>query len=373
MRNIRISPKTQNILWALSGGRCQYEGCNKILHRDLLTKRTSNKSYIAHIVAYEPTGPRGDIERSELLAKDIQNLMLLCDECHRRIDREDVEGHSESRLLEMKRKHEERIELLTSLVPNKESEIIVFCANVGEHNPSISFQSACDAILYDYYPASKNPIGLGYKNSSLEDNMNEYWIAEVKNLESQVDRKIKNEIMDGVSKHYSLFALAPQPLLIKLGVLLNDIHQVRVFQKHREPDTWKWQQTSYIDKFIFQKPAEKNGIPVLALSLSGTISKDRITDVLGDDASIWEITIDTPNNDFLKTEDLLTKFREKVRVAFDMIKAHHGCVPLHIFPAMPVSTAVEFGRIWMPKADMPLVIYDQRKDMGGFYKTITIK
>ena len=29
--------------------------------------------------------------------------------------------------------------------------------------------------------------------------------------------------------------------------------------------------------------------------------------------------------------------------------------------------------VWMPKADMPLVIYDENKAKGGFYKTITIK
>ncbi|MBR4963853.1 MAG: SAVED domain-containing protein, partial [Alistipes sp.] len=55
------------------------------------------------------------------------------------------------------------------------------------------------------------------------------------------------------------------------------------------------------------------------------------------------------------------------------IKTHHGCRELHIFPAMPVSAAIEFGRVWMPKADMPLVIYDQNKERGGFYKTITIE
>jgi hypothetical protein len=31
---------------------------------------------------------------------------------------------------------------------------------------------------------------------------------------------------------------------------------------------------------------------------------------------------------------------------------------------VPVSVAVEIGRVWMPKADLPLQIYDQSKQDG---------
>lgn len=45
-----------------------------------------------------------------------------------------------------------------------------------------------------------------------------------------------------------------------------------------------------------------------------------------------EITIcGTPNNDFLKTEALLSDFRRTVRNAFNKIKFHHGCTELHVF------------------------------------------
>ena len=88
---------------------------------------------------------------------------------------------------------------------------------------------------------------------------------------------------------------------------------------------------------------------------------------------MWEITLNgTPDNDFLKTEILLSDFRCTVRHAFDKIKSHHGCVDLYVFPAMPVSASIELGRVWMPKADMPLVIYDENKSKNGFHKTITI-
>jgi hypothetical protein len=372
MSNTSISTKNQNLLWAMSGGRCEYEGCNKALYTDMLTKKTSNNAYVAHIVADEPKGPRGDSQRSKQLSNKISNLMLLCDEHHRLIDKDDVVGHPESLLLEMKKKHEDRILRQTSISPNLLSEIILYGANIGKHNSPLSYQTACEAISPNFYPANNDAIELGMKNSAFTDDINLYWTIEEENLNMQFNQKIKSQLMLGNSYHYSIFALAPQPLLVKLGVLLNDLHNLRVYQKHREPSTWKWQQTSADTTYSLLEPVDKTQIPALILSLSATITHDRIKKILGKKVSIWEITIDIPNNDFLKTEKLLSDFRKIARKAFDSIKYHHGCVDLHMFPAMPVSASIELGRVWMPKADMPLVIYDENKANNGFFKTIII-
>jgi len=57
----------------------------------------------------------------------------------------------------------------------------------------------------------------------------------------------------------------------------------------------------------------------------------------------------------------------------DNIKALHGqSTTIHIFPAMPAALAVEFGRVRMPKADLPLLIYDENRGAGGFQPALTI-
>jgi hypothetical protein len=43
-----------------------------------------------------------------------------------------------------------------------------------------------------------------------------------------------------------------------------------------------------------------------------------------------------------------------------------------IFPAMPVSCAVELGRIRMPKADPPWTIFDQNNQQRRFIHALTI-
>ena len=67
-------------------------------------------------------------------------------------------------------------------------------------------------------------------------------------------------------------------------------------------------------------------------------------------------------------------FRERFRQLLDLIKARHGQNNLlHVFPAVPVSIAVEIGRVWMPKADLPMNIYEQNQKTNGFSMVFEVK
>jgi hypothetical protein len=112
----------------------------------------------------------------------------------------------------------------------------------------------------------------------------------------------------------------------------------------------------------------------LNISLSATINNDRITSVLGNDCSIYTLTIDEPFNDFLKSRKQLKDFSIEVRKILDHIKSKYNAqTPLHVFPAMPIATAIELGRVWMPKADMPLNLYDENTANSGFSQVLEIK
>jgi hypothetical protein len=65
--------------------------------------------------------------------------------------------------------------------------------------------------------------------------------------------------------------------------------------------------------------------------------------------------------------------RQTLRGLLNEIKAAHGeAEEIAVFPAVPVSVAVEIGRVWMPKADLPMTIYDQNRATGGFAKALVI-
>ena len=176
-----IPVTTRYILWGKAGGRCEYDGCNKPLYYDDLTKCEFNSAYIAHIIADKPDGPRGDKILSEKYKDDLINLMLMCDAHHRLIDIEDIEGHTVERLQSMKKEHEERIEIQTSLKKDKRTHIILYGDKIGEHDSSLTLQQAIEALDNERYPYSLNPIELGTKNLWQTDKNEKYWINQEKN------------------------------------------------------------------------------------------------------------------------------------------------------------------------------------------------
>ncbi|RJQ65151.1 MAG: HNH endonuclease [Desulfobacteraceae bacterium] len=361
------------LLWGKAAGRCQYEGCGKPLWRDDLTKAEFNAAYIAHIIADKPTGPRGDAVLSERLGSDLSNLMLLCDEHHRLIDKVDVAGHPVDRLRAMKVKQETRMELLTGLPENRKSHVLLYGANIGEQSARVSWAKAAHAMTPEWYPAEPRAIELSIGNSAVEDHDNDFWGLERRNLRLQFQRGVKPRLSGaGDIGHLSIFAFAPIPLLVELGRLLSDIPAAEVYQLHREPPDWRWQETPNGFAFSIEQPEERKATVALNLSLSATIDNSRIMAVLPqENLSIWRMTVPEPSNDFMKGKDQLRLFRQQFRLLLDRIKGHHGQdVVLHVFPAVPVSVAVEIGRVWMPKADLPLCIYDQNRKLNGFTKAL---
>jgi len=363
----------EKLLWAKAAGRCEYEGCPEILWRDALTKKKYNRSYVAHIIAEQPNGPRGDPVLSEQLKNDIDNLMLLCDAHHRLVDRIDIDEHTVTRLREMKKHHEQRMELLTSMPEGRKTHIVLYGANIGEISAPLNWHLAAQALIPHRYPAEGSAIELGLINSALEDHEDDYWQMERRNLRSLFEAKIRSRLVSrGDLEHLSVFGLAPIPLLVELGRLFSDIPAAEIYQLHREPPDWVWQKTPEGFCYVKREPNDIHDVVALKLSLSATIVDARIHEALRTSGvSTWEITIDKPNNDFLKGAEQLTLFRQQFRLLLDRAKAVHGQdAVLHVFPAVPVSVAVEIGRTWMPKADMTLCVYDQNRKRGGFVETL---
>jgi len=271
-----ISETVKIRLWGKAGGRCEYDGCNEPLWIDTLTQAEFNSAYIAHIVADKSTGPRGHETLSEQLKADISNLMLLCDVHHRKIDVADVAGHPVELLQAMKERHEQRIELVTALGPDRQSHVVLYGSNIGAHNAHLSLKKAAAAMLPDRYPAKPHPVVLGIVNSAMQDRDASYWAAESGQLQSLVSLQVKPRLAQGRVEHISLFALAPQPLLMQLGYLISDIPAAEVYQLHREPPDWRWQPDPPDFEYRISEPVRFDGPPALVFSLSATINDERI-------------------------------------------------------------------------------------------------
>lgn len=368
-----IKEGVRYMLWGRSAGRC--EKCNRPLSWDPQTKADANLAEAAHIIGFSDDGPRPERDIPESAINDIDNLMLLCRLCHTPIVDAREDEYTVERLREMKTRHEERIERVTGIGQDRGSHILLYGANVGNHDSHLSYQLAASALLSDKrYPASKTPIVLGMVNSVFRDRSNNFWSIESEQLQTMIKQQVKPRLRPGDIEHLSIFALAPQPLLVKLGHLLCDINYTTcVYQLHREPSGWEWQDHPDGFDYTIEKPKSVTGNPALVLALSAAVTDDRITSKIGNDADIWRVTIAEPNNDFLKSAQQLQQFRELIRKLLDEIKDQYSSdTMLNVFPAAPVSACIELGRVIQPKAHMPMRLWDQNKDLGGFVQALDI-
>lgn len=367
----KIKEKTIFTLWGRAGGICEI--CGKPLAIDQLTKKLQHRGYVAHIYGEKVGAARYDRILSKRHCANIDYLMLLCDSCHKLIDIDEPLNYPVDRLCTLKREHEEFIERVVASKQYKESQALTLRAKIGEHVPdNFDNNMLIESIINNHKRPKRNtPISL-LDISDLDDSQPAYWEFAKQSLITKFKQIVDTH--NDISA-WSIFAIAPQPLLILLGSLLTELHDVDIFQKHRINNTWAWP-TDNNDKVNFKilEPTNANLDNIaIKFSLSADITDNRVTEVLGESTSIWEIKIDSPNINFVKNSIIQTDFKNVFgTVLNDINRIRSDIKEINLFPAVPQSLAVCIGQKRMPKADKIFVIYDQNNKEGKFIKTITI-
>lgn len=101
-RHVAIDITTIKTLFALSCNVCSYRGCDEKLTDSSWEAVNAD---IAHICGDKPSAPRHDANMTPAERDSFDNLMLLCPNCHRRIDRLEPDQHTPEMLREMKARH----------------------------------------------------------------------------------------------------------------------------------------------------------------------------------------------------------------------------------------------------------------------------
>src|SRR5947207_1243714 len=235
-----ISLTVTRELWTRAAGRCQFNGCNRLLYKSPVTQERVNISEKAHIYSFSPVGPRGrgPYTRNGTKLNDVENLMLICHDCHKTID-QDKKGdrYSAELLRKWKTAHETRVVIVTGISPSKKSHVVLFGAKIGEETSPLQFERAVEAVFPNRFPAEERPVKLSMVCEH-EDRSEKYWLTESDNLRAAFERHVTPRIKEAEPCHFSMFGFAPQPLLILLGSLFTDKIPVNVYQLHREPPNW---------------------------------------------------------------------------------------------------------------------------------------
>ena len=361
-------------LWARAGGCCQFQGCNRLVYKSDVTQERVNAAEMAHIYAFSAAGTRGNKGlRNKKKLNSVSNLLLVCRGCHKNIDKRGAaKKYTVELLQDWKRAHENRIRRVVQIDPKRNSHVVIYGGKIGLTQPMLDSALAMSAMFPKWYPADDRAIDLRMVHA-FEDKTPDFWRTETENLRELVRQEITPRVREAKPNHFSIFALADQPLLTLLGTLIPSLVPAIVYQPHRAPAGWAWAPSPRKFKFIVKRPADQTATPALVFSLSSPVAPDRITAVLGAGTAIWELTSSVPGTDSIRAPGQLEVFRDTARALIDEIyAAHPGLASLPIFQVMPASCAVMLGRLHLPKADRRWVLYDQNIKLGGFVSALEI-
>lgn len=362
-----IKPVTERMLWGVSAGICEFSGCCNLLYSHHITKEKVNLSEKAHIYAFSPGGKRPSLLRFSPKINDIDNLMLVCERCHKLIDSEDTDYTAE-RLFEMKKEHEERVRIIASIKPDLQSEIVIYNANIADSTIRISDFAAKSAIIPDHYPARENPISLS-PDLSLFDNEESYWSV----METHLERQWAQYSSVFRDKHISLFAVAPQPLLFKLGSLINRNYSVNVMQSQGSIDNWKWRCDKQTAKIETQRIDAKDpgAEPIITFELTAKLSLDELQKEIGE-GTIYRITTPNCGSEIIKSWRDLRAVIDEYRKVLNQIRETNSQVSkVKLVPIAPCSVSIEAGRQTM-KGDPAIMLYDRNHITKQWAHALTI-
>lgn len=375
-RNARrgIPERVRAQLWVAAAGRCEFNCCNKQLDRHVLTKQAIFVGQHAHIIGDSIHGPRGDHDLSKKLSQDASNIMLVCRDCHWTIDQLE-DDYPVELLHRMKKRHEDRIQRLYDLDECKDSVAVVLRHPIKQiHTPQFSNRDAQAAILansdFCHSPA-EHTVQLDYRSRAAREGDIAYWSELVTQLRDDFQRQMHLAAQDGHPTHLSIFAFGPIPLVMQLGALIGNKIEASTFQWDRVSESWKFRAERKYERQTISHtkvPAANGRDLALAISLSGEVDRQAIGAAVPG-LEVVRLGVPIPTPELVEDADDVRHFRSKFTALMADIR-NQGFRRVHVFPAMPLSLAVEFGRQLLPNADPAMDIWDLQD--GHFVLTLRL-
>lgn len=370
-----INHQVQRVLWAQSGGFCQFDACERSLIEHHVTKQQANFADKAHIVAFKESGPRGTPTVDEKDIHSLENLMLLCKDCHKLID-DNAALYPRHALEKMKA---ERVDLVRTAITNHAAElrthILAFEAPIGGRVVAITNHEMMKAIKpRNVYRAQ--PIHISLNDLAVSGETLTFYQAGLEIIENEIARCMVKGGSLYEASHISVFAIGPIPLLIQLGASLPDkIGTIEIRHKRNNPATWVWNIEGETLRFGFRevRAGTRGKGVVLALSISGAVSVENLDDIFGEESSIYELHLvgQPPARTAMQKQDDLEAFKHAYKSALGEIAKVHGVsTPINLLPAVPAAVAVACGLMRHPKAEGPLIVHDLRN--GAYHEVLKV-
>lgn len=392
-RTGEVKAKTAQKVFMASAWRCQFDGCGEDLSSHFATDEHANYSYLAHIVASSVDGPRGDAVQSPLLADDAENIMLLCDKCHRLIDRVAPAFYTTEKLRAMRARSVTAVKRLLDGLQYPLAEPIMLIGNVTGQPHHYSKRNVEDAMLNAGLRSSRDiPEYFCFNGYALHNpHLASYWGSLFESLSTDIPRlkALLNGSARGYARpHLAVFPVHSTSVLMLGGRLIGDTAGVSVFQFHRDKvagnqgGQWAWPSDAIEpspDKYRLEVVKDFSGESdaCLLVSLTFDIAYDRLTAQCFENGKLKlptiKLTADRLGSDVIghpKDLELVgVKLDEAIRILQDQWKVER----IHLFVGAPAAACFRVGQKMQARNQAIFVCYETDRGIGStFKKTIEI-
>ena len=190
-----------------------------------------------------------------------------------------------------------------------------------------------------------------------------YWKRTITQVEQDVKSFVEKLHLQGAANTcIAVFPIGPIPLLAKLGAMLKNKFNLKVYPKLRHPDCWSWQKTSKLNSFSTRKLRKgviKSKKAALVISISDNIGSRLLTKLQGTRYPIYEIKASQAILDAVRSEDELVAFDKRYYSTVSRIQKELPEVKeIDVYAAVPNTVAFDIGFRRMPSVHPKLNIYE---------------
>lgn len=387
-RGKAISQETAAKVWHDAGGRCMYEGCGEDLGHTPLTTKNARIAYLAHIVASDPKGPRGN-ENSHALSDEAENIMLMCDAHHRLIDRVDVKGHPIEFLQDMRCNHVDFVNSVLKGLSYPKTQIITILADIAQVSTTVTNTELYNRVLERGLRPNTSVKHSIRRNQRDKRSASDFWFhfllehgRDIEDFISTVSNRISND-SDDFSEVLSIFPLHLVPILILAGRIVGEARKVQLFQYNRDIKSWKWLAESTENDIEFEllydeKDTRSYSEAILSLELTADLDVSAIPSELkskvdSNEISYIRIRPKTQQGvNSIQTQRNLDMFAERCRQALKLLQDETRVNVIHLFGISPASSIFRFGQMLQAGYHANCIIYDRSDRNSLFAPAITI-
>ena len=178
-----------------------------------------------------------------------------------------------------------------------------------------------------------------------------------------------NQVINNSQQNIYIFPLAPIPLLVYFGFLLqNNSSNLSIYQYNENANSWVYDESSD-EHVIFEKSTiNKNRILAVSVSLSNTISISDIEHALQNEFDLFSVSLEKPRLSKLNYKKDVQNVKATIKNKLDQV--HNTYMELHLFLAAPAGLCVEIGRIIRKDMYPDTFIYQYNRRSTPRYKRI---